>query len=113
MTEFASVVDFVDELADVNVVLHHIAAITGFTQTELLKIATNKIEGREKDPNFARKHPHTEQPDIRTKIAQKAFEVRQPQKSYFNSKDKIILSRCKQEEKELDALLMQYIDPQK
>lgn len=113
LTEFANVVDFVDELADVNVVLHHIAAITGFSQTELLTIATNKIEGREKDPNFARKHPHTEQPDIRTKIAQKAFEVRQLQKSYFNSKDKIILSRCKQEEKELDALLMQYIDPQK
>ena len=113
LTEFANVVDFVDELADVNVVLHHIAAITGFTQTELLTIATNKIEGREKDPNFARKHPHTEQPDIRTKIAQKAFEVRQLQKSYFNSKDKIILSRCKQEEKELDALLMQYINPQK
>ena len=64
LTEFADIVDFVDELADVNVVLHHIAAITGFTQTELLTIATNKIEGREKDPNFARKHPHTEQPDI-------------------------------------------------
>lgn len=113
LTEFANVVDFVDELADVNIILHHITAICGFTETELLKIATDKINGRDKDPNFARKHPHTEQPDIRTKIAQKAFEVRQLQKSYFNSKDKIILSRCKQEEKELDALLMQYIDPQK
>ena len=113
LTEFANVVDFVDELADVNIILHHITAICGFTETELLKIATDKINGRDKDPNFARKHPHMEQPDIRTKIAQKAFEVRQLQKSYFNSKDKIILSRCKQEEKELDALLMQYIDPQK
>lgn len=113
LTEFANVVDFVDELADVNIILHHITAISGFTETELLKIATDKINGRDKDPNFARRHPHAETPDIRTKIAQKAFEVRQLQKSYFNSKDKIILSRCKQEEKELDALLMQYIDPQK
>lgn len=113
LTEFANVVDFVDELADVNIILHHITAICGFTETELLKIATDKINGRDKDPNFARRHPHAETPDIRTKIAQKAFEVRQLQKSYFNSKDKIILSRCKQEEKELDALLMQYIDPQK
>lgn len=113
LTEFTNVVDFVDELADVNIILHHITAICGFTETELLKIATDKINGREKDPNFARRHPHAETPDIRTKIAQKAFEVRQLQKSYFNSKDKIILSRCKQEERELDALLMQYIDPQK
>ena len=113
LTEFANVVDFVDELADVNIILHHITAICGFTETELLKIATDKINGRDKDPNFARRHPHAETPDIRTKIAQKAFEVRQLQKSYFNSKDKIILSRCKQEERELDALLMQYIDPQK
>lgn len=113
LTEFASVVDFVDELADVNVILHHIAAICGFSHEELLKIATDKIKGREKDADFARRHPHKETPDIRTKIAQKAFEVRQLQKSYFNSKDKIILARSKQEEKELDALLMQYIDPQK
>lgn len=113
LTEFASVVDFVDELADVNVILHHIASICGFSHDELLKIATDKIKGREKDPDFARRHPHKEMPDIRTKIAQKAFEVRQLQKSYFSSKDKIILARSKQEEKELDALLMQYIDPQK
>lgn len=113
LTDMAFNIDFIDELADVAVVLNHIAGIAGFTNEELEKIALDKINGREKDPNFARRHPHVEQPDIRTKIAQKAFEVRQLQKSYFNSKDKIILSRCKQEEKELDALLMQYIDPQK
>lgn len=113
LTELAYNIDFIDELADVAVVLNHIAGIAGFTNAELEKIALDKIKGRENNPDYARRHPHTDTPDIRTKIAQKAFEVRQLQKSYFNSKDKIILSRCKQEEKELDALLMQYIDPQK
>lgn len=108
LTELAYNIDFIDELADVAVVLNHIAGIAGFTNAELQKIALDKIKGRENNPDFARRHPHTDTPDIRTKIAQKAFEVRQLQKSYFNSKDKIILSRCKQEEKELDALLMQY-----
>ena len=113
LIQLAYNIDFIDELADVAVVLNHIAGIAGFTNAELEKIALDKIKGRENNPDYARRHPHTDTPDIRTKIAQKAFEVRQLQKSYFNSKDKIILSRCKQEEKELDALLMQYIDPQK
>lgn len=113
LTELAYNIDFIDELADVAVVLNHIAGIAGFTNAELEKIALDKIKERENNPDYARRHPHTDTPDIRTNIAQKAFEVRQLQKSYFNSKDKIILSRCKQEEKELDALLMQYIDPQK
>lgn len=113
LTELAYIIDFIDELADVTVVLNHIAGIAGFTNAELEKIALDKIKRRENNPDYARRHPHTNTPDIRTKIAQKAFEVRQLQKSYFNSKDKIILSRCKQEEKELDALLMQYLNPQK
>lgn len=113
LTQLAYKIDFIDELADVAVVLNHIAGIAGFTNAELEKIALDKIKGRENNPDYARRHPHTDTPDIRTKIAQKAFEVRQLQKSYFKSKDKIILGRSKQEERELDAMLMQYIDPQK
>jgi len=52
--------DFVDELADLNVVLFHIAGILGFTQEQLLAVAVDKIVGREKDPNYKRKHPHVE-----------------------------------------------------
>lgn len=113
LTELAHNIDFIDELADVAVVLNHIAGIAGSTNAELEKIALDKIKGRENNPDYARRHPHTDTPDIRTKIAQKAFEVRQLQKAYFNSKDKNILVRSKQEERELDAMLMQYIDPQK
>lgn len=113
LTQLAYNIDFIDELADVAVVLNHIAGIAGFTNAELEKIALDKIKGRENNPDYARRHPHTDTPDIRTKIAQKAFEVRQLQKAYFESRDKIILTRSKQEERELDAMLMQYIDPQK
>lgn len=113
LTQLAYNIDFIDELADVAVVLNHIAGIAGFTNAELEKIALDKIKGRENNPDYERRHPHTETPDIRTKIAQKAFEVRQLQKAYFESRDKIILGRSKQEERELDAMLMQYIDPQK
>lgn len=112
LTDVGNNIDFIDELADTAIVLNHISAICGFTNDDLVKIALDKIKGRETNPDFARRHPHKEQPDIRTMIAQKAFEVRQLQKSYFSSKDKIILSRSKQEEKELDSLLMKYIDPQ-
>lgn len=113
LTQLAYNIDFIDELADVAVVLNHIAGIAGFTNAELEKIALDKIKGREDNPDYARRHPHTDTPDIRTKIAQKAFEVRQLQKAYFKSRDKSILIRSKQEERELDAMLMQYIDPQK
>lgn len=113
LTQLAYNIDFIDELADVAVVLNHIAGIAGFTNAELEKIALDKIKARENNPDYARRHPHTDTPDIRTKIAQKAFEVRQLQKAYFESRDKIILTRSKQEERELDAMLMQYIDPQK
>lgn len=113
LTQLAYNIDFIDELADVAVVLNHIAGIAGFTNAELEKIALDKIKGRENNPDYARRHPHIDTPDIRTKIAQKAFEVRQLQKAYFESRDKITLTRSKQEERELDAMLMQYIDPQK
>ncbi len=52
--------DFVDELADLNAVLFHISGILGFTQDELLDMALDKVKGREKDPNYKRKHPHVE-----------------------------------------------------
>lgn len=50
--------DIVDELADLNAVLFHIAGILGLTQDELLDMAVDKVKGREKDPNYKRKHPH-------------------------------------------------------
>lgn len=50
--------DIIDELADVNVVLFHIAALLGYSQKELREMAYTKIAGREKNPEFMRKHPH-------------------------------------------------------
>lgn len=50
--------DIIDELADVNVVLFHIAALLGYSQKELQEMAYAKIAGREKNPEFMRKHPH-------------------------------------------------------
>ena len=50
--------DFIDELADVNAVVFHIAGILGLTQDELLSMAADKVVGRMKDPNYKRKHPH-------------------------------------------------------
>lgn len=50
--------DFIDELADLNAVVFHIAGILGLTQDELLSMAADKVVGRIKDPNYKRKHPH-------------------------------------------------------
>lgn len=50
--------DFIDELADINAVVFHIAGILGLTQDELLSMAADKVVGRMKDPNYKRKHPH-------------------------------------------------------
>lgn len=50
--------DIIDELADVNAVLFHIAALFGYSQKELQGMAYTKIAGREKNPEFMRKHPH-------------------------------------------------------
>lgn len=52
--------EIIDELADVNAVLFHIAALFGYSQKELLEMAYTKIAGREKTPEFLRKHPHKE-----------------------------------------------------
>lgn len=50
--------DVIDELADLNAVLFHIAGLFGYTQEQLLEMAYNKIVGRQVDPNYMRKHPH-------------------------------------------------------
>lgn len=50
--------DILDELADLNAVLFHIAGLFGYTQEQLLEMAYNKILGRQVDPNYMRKHPH-------------------------------------------------------
>lgn len=51
--------NIVDELADVNAVIFHIASLFGLSQTELLAMAVDKIEGRLHNPDYKRKHPHT------------------------------------------------------
>lgn len=56
--------DFIDELADLNAVLFHIAGILGLTQDQLLEMAYDKVVGREKDPNYKRKHPHINRNEI-------------------------------------------------
>lgn len=50
--------DFIDELSDLNAVVFHIAGILELTQDKLLSMAADKVVGREKDPNYKRKHPH-------------------------------------------------------
>lgn len=45
---------FIEELADVTVVLHHIIHISGFEVEELREIAEDKILKREIDPNYMR-----------------------------------------------------------
>lgn len=56
--------DFIDELADLNAVLFHIAGILGLSQEQLLSMAADKVVGREKDPNYKRKHPHINRNEI-------------------------------------------------
>lgn len=50
--------NIVDELADVNAVLFHIASLFGLSQRELLDMAVDKIKGRLSNPNYKRKHAH-------------------------------------------------------
>lgn len=50
--------EIIDELADLNAVLFHIAALFGYSQKELQEMAYTKIAGREKNPEFMRKHSH-------------------------------------------------------
>lgn len=50
--------DFIDELADLNGVVFHIAGIMGLTQEAMIDMVYEKCRGREKDPDYKRKHPH-------------------------------------------------------
>lgn len=52
--------DIRDEMADVVAVITHICDIIGTDTRELLQQAYEKVQGREKDPNYKRKHPHKE-----------------------------------------------------
>lgn len=44
----------IDELADLNAVVFHSAAILGITQRELLEMAYDKVKGRQTDPMYKR-----------------------------------------------------------
>lgn len=47
-----------DEMSDVVAVIAHLCSILGTDLNKLLKQAYKKVKGREKDPNYLRKHPH-------------------------------------------------------
>lgn len=51
---FGNVEHFIEELADVTVVLHHIIHISGISEEALREIAEDKILKREIDPNYMR-----------------------------------------------------------
>lgn len=44
----------IDELADVNLLIYHIAHLFGYTQKQLILMAKDKIEKREKEPLYKR-----------------------------------------------------------
>ncbi len=50
--------NILDEMSDVVAVISHLASIFGTDINKLLKQAYKKVQGREKDPNYLRKHPH-------------------------------------------------------
>lgn len=50
--------DFIDELADLTGVLFHISGIIGISQDDLVQMSYDKVKGREKDPDYKRKHRH-------------------------------------------------------
>ena len=61
MFHFASyenIEDIIDEMSDVVAVIAHLCSIFGTDLNKLLKQAYKKVKGREKDPNYLRKHPH-------------------------------------------------------
>lgn len=53
-------INVVDEASDMCAVLGHIAHILGFDFTEMLLRAESKISGRIDNPDYMRRHPHTE-----------------------------------------------------
>lgn len=53
-------INVVDEVSDMCAVLGHIVHILGFDFTEMLLRAESKISGRIDNPDYMRRHPHTE-----------------------------------------------------
>ena len=47
-----------DEMSDVLAVITHVCDILGTDTSQLLYEALDKIQGREKNPDYKRKHPH-------------------------------------------------------
>lgn len=54
----AKIENILDEMSDVVAVIAHLCSILGTDLNKLLKQAYKKVQGREKDPNYLRKHPH-------------------------------------------------------
>lgn len=50
--------DIKDEMGDVLAVMTHLCSLIGTDPSKLFWEAVEKIEGRKKDPNYKRKHPH-------------------------------------------------------
>lgn len=50
--------DIIDEMSDVVAVITHLCSIFGTDINKLILQAHDKVKGREKDPNYKRKHPH-------------------------------------------------------
>jgi len=84
--------EIIDELADLNAVLFHIAALFGYSQKELQEMAYKKIAGREKNPDFMRKHPHTEPGKYVCENCNK-FEIRDGDDGGFCKEQKKMKSR--------------------
>lgn len=47
-----------DEMSDVMAVMTHVTSLIGTNTDDLLLEALDKINGRKKDPNYKRTHPH-------------------------------------------------------
>ena len=52
--DYKALAHIIDELADVNLLIYHIAHLFGYTQKQLLLMAKDKIEKREKEPLYKR-----------------------------------------------------------
>ena len=58
LADYDNIYNLTDEMSDVVAVITHLCSILGTDLNKLLKQAYKKVKGREKDPNYKRKHPH-------------------------------------------------------
>lgn len=58
LADYDNIDNIKDEMSDVVAVIAHLCSIFGTDLSKLLKQAYKKVKGREKDPNYLRKHPH-------------------------------------------------------